>query len=534
MHSVRLAAVLILLGWVGGLARAQDRPTGDPRQDQSDRQTIVFPQEVRAGVEVPVADSTYIVGPGDEIGISILGAQFYTYTVVVSSDGTIVIPTLGKIYIRNATLRDVRDRIHAELKQDIKRADVIVSLAKARSVKVTVSGAVRNPGIVVMPSSGRVSEALELAGGAMEDTTSLRGIHVSRVDGSVRSADLLRYTRIGDLEANPFVSGGDNIYFAPRDAKVGIYGSVGIEGVIDYLPGETLYRVLEGCQGLRASAFRDSVEIVRFNSDHRTTSRMFLDLRGYPDDRSADIPIMPNDLILIRAIPEYDRHRLIIVRGEVLYPGSFAIEEGKTTLRDAIRRAGGFTAQASLEEAIVIRRPPENERDQEFERLQKIPAADMREDEYEYYKARSRERLGQMVVNFKRLFLQGIPSEDIVLQDGDVIEIPKLKNYIRVIGRVNNPGNVIFNDQWNFLQYIAATGGFGWRAQDNDVRIVKARTGELVDASDESDYELEPGDTIWVPEEPETKFWATALTVLGVVSQIAGILGIVIAISRVR
>ena len=279
------AAGLFILMTVCGRVDAQDRPTSEPREDRSERQTIIFPQEVRAGVEVPVADSTYIVGPGDELGISILGTQFYTYTVSVSSDGTIVIPSLGKIFIRNATLRDVRDRIHETLKQDVKRADVIVTLAKARSVKVTVSGAVRNPGIVIMPSSGRVSEALELAGGAMPDTTSLRGIRVSRVDGKVQYADLLRYFRIGDLVANPFVSGGDNIYFAPRDAKIGIYGSVGKEGVIDYMPGETLFRVLESCQGMRAAAYRDSVEIVRFNPDHLTTTRMFLDLRGYPDDR---------------------------------------------------------------------------------------------------------------------------------------------------------------------------------------------------------------------------------------------------------
>jgi hypothetical protein len=138
-----------------------------------------------------------------------------------------------------------------------------------------------------------------------------------------------------------------------------------------------------------------------------------------------------------------------------------------------------------------------------------------------------------MVVDFKRLFLEKDMKEDIILQDNDIIEVPIQKNYIRVIGRVNNPGNVLFQRTWNFLQYVDACKGFGWRANDGDVRVVKARTGELVDAENTGDYSLEPGDTIWVPEVPKTKFWEVALTTLGVLSQIAGILGIVIAVSRV-
>ena len=216
------------------------------------------------------------------------------------------------------------------------------------------------------------------------------------------------------------------------------------------------------------------------------------------------------------------------------YQGTYAIDLGTTTLRDVIQRAGGFTDEASLEEAIVVRKTPENERDREFERLQKISPADMQEDEYEYFKARSRERVGQMVVDFKKLFLQGDPTQNIVLQEGDIIEVPRRKDYIRVIGRVNNPGNVIFAEGWTFEQYITAAGGYGWRADDGDVRVVKARTGELVDAEDEGDYELEPGDTIWVPEVPEVKFWEIALTTLGVISQVAGIVGIIIAISRIN
>jgi protein involved in polysaccharide export with SLBB domain len=293
-----------------------------------------------------------------------------------------------------------------------------------------------------------------------------------------------------------------------------------------------LFDLIEVSQGLRASAFLDSIEVVRFRPDNVTTDRFFLDLSGFPDDVIKNIEIEPGDLILIRSRPQFQQHKLVLVTGEVRHEGSYSIETGQTTLRSLMERAGGFTRDASLEEAVVIRKPPESEKDQEFERLQKIPAADMREDEYQYFKARSREKIGMMVVDFKRLFLQGDSTQDIIMRAGDVIEVPKLKNYIRIIGRVDNPGNVIFHPQWTYMEYINNVGGFGWRAEEGDVRVVKARTGELVDATDEGSYELEPGDTIWVPEVPKTEFWEVAFTALGVISQLAGIVGIVIAVSR--
>ena len=527
-------AVIMMTVLLGGshALQAQHMGVEQPKKGDEQASETSDQQYLPPPVEIPVSDSAYVVGPGDLLSINIFGTKFYNFNVPVNSDGSVVIPNLGTIFVRHGTLRDVRDKLHALLRAEVQRADIVISLARARQVKVTVAGAVRKPGVVTLPATARVSEALALAGGAVKDTTAMRNIVVQRTDGKRITADLARYLRTGDLDANPFVSGGDRIYFPTSDRQVRVSGAVGMQGRLDFVPGERLYDILDVCQGLRSSAFLDSIEVNRFRDDNVTTDRFFLDLSGYPGDQGPNIELRAGDLILVRQIPQFQSHRLVLLSGEVRYQGSYSIEMGETTLRELIARAGGFTAEASLEEAVVIRKPPENEKDPEFERLQKIPAADMREDEYEYFKARSREKVGTMVVDFKRLFLQGDETQDIVMEEGDVVEIPRLKNYIRIIGRADNPGNVIFQPGWGYMQYISAVGGFGWRAEDSDVRVVKARTGELVDASDEEDYELEPGDIIWVPEEPETKFWDLAFDALGVISQIAGIVGIVIAVSR--
>jgi len=529
-HTLILRVVVLTLPLSQLFSQVDERTARTPEQGST--QILMTQPQVNATVEMPVSDSTYIVGPGDELGISIFGSSFYSNTGPVNSDGTIVLPGIGKLYIRYATLREVRDRMYELLKKEVNRADILVNLTKARQIKVTVSGMIRNPGIIVLPSTARVSEVLELAGGPLKDTTCIRNIVVHRINNQNLTADLLRYFRLGDLDANPFVSGGDNVHFLPTDERVGVLGAVGKQGWIDHVPGETLYDVIALCQGLRKSAFLDSIEIDRFESDHVSTFKIFRDLRGYPNRKEADIELQAGDIVLVREIPKYHRHQLVLLSGEVKHQGSYSIKEGETTLLDLINSAGGLTGEASLEEAIVTRRPPENERDREFERLQKISAADMQDDEYAYFKARSRERVGRMVVNFKKLFLHGDSSQNILLRDGDLIEIPKTKNYVRVIGSVIDPGNVIYNKDWLYMDYIDAVGGFGWRADEGDARIVKAMTGEQVDASDEDTYNLEPGDVIWIPEKSESNFWEVMLVALGIMSQIAGVVGIVVAISR--
>ncbi len=540
-HRVRItsaAAVVCIAALIAGIvpATAQDQPKNRKNGVDTEQPTLTERAGTPASgtIEVPVVDSLYFIGPGDELIVSVFANQFYNYTIPVQSDGSIVVPMIGEIAVRNSSLRDVRLRLLALLRAQIRSGDILVNLGKPRQVKVTVAGAIRKPGIVQLPATARVSEALDLTGGEIVDTTSLRNIVVQRLDGSIFVADLMRYYRTGDTKANPFVSGGDVITFPRKDEILGIFGAVKREGWVDFVEHETLKDAFEVAQGLKASAFLDSIEVVRFEDDNRTTMRIFVDLGGYPDCRNLDFPLKSNDLILVRAMPEFRKHNLVVVEGEVNYTGSYGIIEGETTLIDLINWAGGFTKDASLEESTITRKTDENEQDRELERLRKIPPADMTEDEYEYFKARSRERIGQMVVNFKKLFLQRDTSENIFLRDGDVVMIPKLKNYIRVIGRVNTPGNVIFEPAWGFEQYIAAAGGYGWRAKDNDVRVIKARTGELVDAEDVEDYLLEPGDTIWVPEESVVKFWEIALGALGVISQIAGIVGIIVAISQIN
>ena len=167
--------------------------------------------------------------------------------------------------------------------------------------------------------------------------------------------------------------------------------------------------------------------------------------------------------------------------------------------------------------------------DPEYERLKLIPTDKMTEDEYDYFKAKSRQSTGVVVVDFVKLFEKNDLSENIVLRKNDVINVPEKKDYIIMLGQFVNPGKIIFDSTLTVQDYIKLAGGFGWRAMEGDVRVIKAKTGEWVDADE--DVLVQPGDTIWAPEEPPAeKFWVVFTQVLSVVAQVAAILAAAAAV----
>ena len=127
----------------------------------------------------------------------------------------------------------------------------------------------------------------------------------------------------------------------------------------------------------------------------------------------------------------------------------YTVEFGKTRLSDVVRAAGGFTEDASLSEAFIVRRMYEKIIDPEFERLSEMNVESMSKVEREYYKIRSRERKGNVAVDFVALFVHGDSTQDILLRDDDYIEIPMKSNIVTVIGQVRKPGAIAFKQDQN-------------------------------------------------------------------------------------
>jgi protein involved in polysaccharide export with SLBB domain len=457
-------------------------------------------------LERAVKPEEYVLGPGDEIVVSLWGEINRSYPLEITPEGLVLLPHVGEILVGQMTLEQAKKNILDRLSRRYKDVAISVSLSKVRRFRVFVIGAVNLPGTYTASAIDRVSMLVDLAGGFIPNA-SRRNIKVKRGDSTAIAADLTRFIAVGDLEDNPHLLDGDVVTVPFRVDSVGVFGAVNIEGYYELREGDRISDLVEMARGLRGDVFMERAELVRFLEDGKSTESFFIELAEAVEenDPGHDLILRPDDVLLVRRIPGWHPEHIIEVRGQVYYPGNYTIQQNKTTLSEVIERAGGLKPDASLGEAKVIRTLYGEHPDLEFERLKEIPLAEMSQDEYAYFKVKSKQLHEVIVVDFEKLFLLNDKSEDVLLKRSDIVEIPAVRKTVNVNGQVKAPGAVRYRSGEKLSYYITQAGGYAWNAHKNKIRVIKKSTGQWLKPSKVK--RIEPGDTIWIPERPERNYW---------------------------
>ena len=467
----------------------------------------------------------YMIGPGDDIFISISGVEERIFNLPVNHEGFLYIPRVGVVDLKNKNLEEAKNIIESKLNENFKNVDIYIGLGEVRMIKVSLVGNVKKQSTFILTSNSRLLDLIKSSIG-LTTTSDIRNIKINSKDGSSRNCDYLAFLRLGDFKQNPYLKDGDVIIVDKVDKTILINGQVKYPATYEYRLGETVKDFITLAGGLLYKAKTDSIEVVSFEEDGKSQSSQYY---SYDFINSNPIYLKYSDQVMVREISEYYDEQWVNLKGEIKYPGLYKIVKDQTTLTEVINQAGGFLKDASLVDATLYRTDADSTYDPEFERIKLIPRVDLTDDEYDYLKAKSRQRHGKVVVDFRALFGENQLSEDVVLKRKDVINIPERKNYITLIGQVVNPGNIIYDKNLTVNDYIQLAGGFSWRAVEGDVRVIKVNTGEWIDADDIQ--KLDPGDTIWVLEEPPgPKFWDVFTTSLAVLGQVAAVIAATVAV----
>ena len=250
------------------------------------------------------------------------------------------------------------------------------------------------------------------------------------------------------------------------------------------------------------------------------------------NDTIADITINPDDKILFRPLREDEIVKTVKVSGYVNKPGVYKFVEGKKLL-DAIETAGGLARNANLK-GIVFKRASlvQTEQDaittknkKDVKQLQGQMAGDTNankddiearqqtmEDIEAENESLTNKYAGRIALNIKNNDLKKInESENIEIQDGDEIYIPKFSNHVMVIGEVYNETSFVYKDGAKASYYINLVGGYTPNARRTKLYKIgvngQARRLKLI-----SSNTIEPGDTIVVPRKIRGNDWITPLT----------------------
>jgi protein involved in polysaccharide export with SLBB domain len=486
-------------------------------------------------LEREINPDEYIMGPGDVLNISIISTKVNEYKVTVSPDGNILIPGIGIVDVKGRTLSDTKGLIQECVDRVYKSHEVFIAMEQLREFKVIVSGSVRKPAIVPATAVDRVSEVIERAGGLKFDASTRNILLVRNQGKEISNVDLLKFN-VGYKESNPTVLGGDQVIVPPsnKEHTIQIWGEVPLEGIFEYVEGDSLSTLFKFAHGFLKSANLDSVEIARFDEHNASSRRFFLDLSSWKEkfhvsnELENDIALKIGDRVFVRPVKNWQDKKMVVVEGEVNYRGKYAIDKKDTRVYDILMRAGGPTNEASLDGAVLTRQKEIEKVDREMRRLESIPSSEMSENERRYFQARRNEQKGVMAIDFRNIMTDPNSEDNIVVIDEDSIFVPSKQNFINVQGRVNNPGLVIYKEGYTYMDYIALAGGFGFRAEEDETLIVKKKGEQFL--AEDMNYILEPGDNILVPPIEAMSAWQFWSTFITVATQIISIAATVLAI----
>ncbi len=461
----------------------------------------------------PVNEMTYIVGPGDVFSITVSGQSVITHTGTVTPEGTLVLPGIVVTSVSGLTLQQAKRVLVNELERVYHDVEITVVLIDLRKMRISVLGAVKDPGSYIGNALDPASVLIAMAGG-FEPGASNRNITITRRSGKVEIIDLTKVRNTGDAGLDLPILDGDVILVPYASRFAHVFGAVGRQGRYECVDGETVDSLIELAGGFSSGAVRDTVELRTFVDGRTTRSRLL----NISTDAGASWPVGDGDQLYVRYRQDWNFVRQVHVEGEVRHPGAYGINEGVDRLSDVIRRAGGPTERASLHDATLIRVQSAGVVDLEFDRLAEIPVGDMTPIEYAYFKTRLREQPRAVIVDFEAV-LSGDTSQDVALMNRDRIVIPRANNRVGVSGQVLNPGWVEYLPGQRYGHYIREVGGFADSARKGSVKVFRRSTGQRLSARRAGI--IMAGDEIWVPEGPEGDWWVTVKEVVQFAASLA-------------
>jgi len=412
--------------------------------------------------------------------------------------------------------------------------------------QASIAGSVRTPAIYELKGELSVLDLIEMAGG-VSDIAFKGRIQVERISENMRQTVFeATLAEAGDIR----LRGGDVVKIFPvfEDRKtVRVAGAVNRDGEYGFTPGMTVRDVVSFAGGLRYYAFDEVAELTRIKVTNKgpVTTKIKVNLReALRGDSRSNIPLMQDDYLFVRSVPEWKLYRVVRIDGEVRFPGAYTIEKDET-LSSLIERAGGFTEDAYLKGSVFLRESVRERQqrtiDEMVSRLErelmgesaaesstaltgedaKIRVIETEQKRKFLESLRAVKAKGRLVVRMLPLEqLKGSPY-DIKLEEGDSIHIARDPMVVHVAGSVFNQNAFVYDGSRSVSDYIKLAGGFTDNADKRKVYILKAdgsavRPGKGVlgirwnrgkHKWDSGSGGLEPGDVIIVPEKLERIAW---------------------------
>ena len=322
------------------------------------------PDSFQPSIPSPV-DEGYVVGPDDELRLTVWGATEFQYELRVDIEGRTNIPNIGLITVAGKTLKELRTSLKLRLAQSyaglVKTPPTIfmdLTVTRYKPIEIFVLGEVSSPGAYTVTSNATLFNVLYAVGGPTT-AGSLRDVRIIRDGQVLRALDFYDLLLDGVLAENIPLLNNDRVFIPPRNNEIRIQGPVKRPAIYELKDGEDFQDLLRFTAGLQPEIYTDRFQINRIipmeERSDASRAREILDF-NLNDVLTGNIPItlVDGDRIQLFSITDIN-DQVVEINGAVDQPGTFELNQELQTIRDLILAADGLSENAYLGQAELIR-----------------------------------------------------------------------------------------------------------------------------------------------------------------------------------
>ncbi len=467
----------------------------------------------------------YLISIGDTINLQLWGAFEFNTRISVDSQGNIFVPKVGTIHVAGIKNNQLSQTIQNAVKNIFKESVfVYADLNSYQPVSIFVTGAVNKPGLYEGLSSDSIIQYIDKAKGINAKSGSYRNIKVLRQNKEVYRADLYNFLLSGSLKLFQFHMGDVIVVESVKD-YIEITGDV-----------KRPYRFeLKG----KSIALKDVLKAVLPNP---TLTNFTVTSYNQDNEQSVAIYTIKDNMNLqihsgetINFIPDHNPKDIAIeITGEHANIHNLVVKKG-TSLKEVFDKIK-FTPMSDPSSFQLFRKSIAAEQKKLLDaQLNDLEAKTLTAGSYTVEEATIRKQEAALVQNFIQRAREVQPKGQVIinkdtnlsqiyLEDGDKIYIPKKNNMVVIQGEVMLPSAQTYVENLTFEDYIQSCGGYSFRANQEQVLIIK-KSGEVHTYDDtaffKEDYKIEPGDSILVLGRVDTKYLQVVKDITQIIYQLA-------------
>lgn len=313
-----------------------------------------------------------------------------------------------------------------------------------------------------------------------------------------------------------------------------VHGEVARPGNYQYADNTTLEDLIVQAGGLLESASIVRVDVARriIDPNSMTIGRSLSDnysfgiKDGLVIDGEQGFILKPYDQVYVRRSPGYHEQQNVAIAGELLFPGTYALNKKTERISDLVKRAGNLTPDAFARGARLVRQRSDEE---QFRSQAALKVANQGGKDSISVKTLDLAPTYNVGIELDKALANPGSDYDLVLRTGDRLIVPEYDNTVKINGAVMYPNTVVYKKGEKLSYYINQAGGYTDNAKKSRSFVIYMNgTVSKIKGSDRN--AIQPGSEIIIPSKEQARRMSMAeiLSLGSSVTSMASLIGVLI------